>query len=143
MKEQTIPTRCAIEEALSIIGDRWSLLVVRDVLLGIDRFDSLQQSLNISRNILTQRLLSLEEAGLLSKTPIKPGARRMCYRATPKCMALTPVLIAMIEWGANWSDKEGVKWARVIEKATGNPVGVHIVNSDGMALDISSLSLKF
>ncbi|MFA0792597.1 winged helix-turn-helix transcriptional regulator [Microbulbifer echini] len=143
MSESKPTVQCAIEEALSVIGDRWSLLVIRDVLRGVNRFDSLQESLQISRNILTQRLTTLEDAGILVKTPIKPGARRMLYNATPKCLALVPVLVSLIDWSTHWSGREGVRWSRVIDKRTGEPVRVDLVGNDGQPVSLLDLDLKY
>ncbi|GAA5442479.1 hypothetical protein Misp06_00653 [Microbulbifer sp. NBRC 101763] len=143
MREKKPAVQCAIEEALSVIGDRWSLLIVRDVLRGVNRFDSLQESLQISRNILTQRLNTLEEAGILVKIPIKPGARRMLYNATPKCFALVPTLVSLIDWSARWSEKPNTRWARVIDKRTGEPVTVDLVGNDGEPVSLLDLDLTY
>ncbi|BBM03126.1 helix-turn-helix domain-containing protein [Microbulbifer sp. GL-2] len=143
MREKKPAVQCAIEEALSVIGDRWSLLIVRDVMRGVNRFDSLQESLQISRNILTQRLNTLEEAGILVKTPIKPGARRMLYNATPKCIALVPTLVSLIDWSARWSEKPDTRWARVIDKRTGEPVTVDLVGKDGEPVSLLDLDLTY
>lgn len=143
MSEKKPAVQCAIEEALSVIGDRWSLLIVRDVLRGVNRFDSLQESLQISRNILTQRLNTLEEAGILVKIPIRPGARRMLYNATPKCLALVPTLVSLIDWSTHWSEKPNTRWSRVIDKRTGEPVKVDLVGKDGKPVSLLDLDLKY
>ncbi|WP_445360249.1 winged helix-turn-helix transcriptional regulator [Microbulbifer sp. EKSA005] len=143
MREKKSAVQCAIEEALSVIGDRWSLLIIRDVLRGVNRFDTLQESLQISRNILTRRLNSLEEAGVLVKAPVSPGARRMLYNATPKCIALAPTLVSLIEWGTHWSEKPNTRWARVIDKRTGTPVTVDLVGKDGEPVSLLDLDLEY
>lgn len=137
------PVHCAISDALSVLGDRWSLLVVRDVLRGINRFDSLQDSLHIARNILAQRLASLEEAGVLVKSPIKPNGKRMCYNPTPKCLGLIPVLVSLIDWTANWSSEDQKRWAKVIDKTTGEEVKIGIVDSENNPIPMSQLSIQF
>ncbi|WP_226648569.1 winged helix-turn-helix transcriptional regulator [Microbulbifer variabilis] len=143
MSDSKPAVQCGIEEALSVIGDRWSLLIVRDVLRGVNRFDSLQDSLQISRNILTQRLSNLEEAGILVKAPIKSGARRMLYNATPKCLALVPVLVSLIDWSTHWSEKTNARWSRVIDKRTGEAVRVDLVNKEGEPVSLLDLDLKY
>jgi DNA-binding HxlR family transcriptional regulator len=135
--------RCSIEESLSVIGDRWSLLIVRDVLRGINRFDSLQKGLKISRNILTSRLEGLEQAGILEKKPVKNGAKRMLYSPTPKCMELVPVLIALISWNTKWSGRSDVSWSEIVERETGEPVKVQIVNKNNNPVTITDLDIKF
>jgi DNA-binding HxlR family transcriptional regulator len=137
-------THCAIEEALSVIGDRWSLLVVRDVMRGINRFDSLQDSLKISRNILTQRLNHLEQTGILVKSPIKPGAKRMLYNPTPKCIALAPVLVALMNWSRHWAnDEEEKRWSKVVNKKTSEDVFVEIVDGNKKPVPLSQLKIEF
>ncbi len=135
--------KCAISDALTVLGDRWSLLVVRDVLRGINRFDSLQDSLHIARNILAQRLSSLEEAGVLVKSPIKPNGKRMCYNPTPKCLGLIPVLVSLIDWTANWSGKDQKRWSKVIDKTTGEEVKIGILDKDNNPVSMSQLSIQF
>lgn len=136
-------THCAIEEALTVLGDRWTLLVVRDILRGVNRFDLLQESLGISRNILTQRLSNLEETGILTKSPVKPNAKRMLYNPTPKCMALIPVLITLIDWSSNWSEAKETQWSRVVDSKTKKPVTVAIVNQDQDPIPLGQLSIEF
>ncbi|GAA3915070.1 helix-turn-helix domain-containing protein [Litoribacillus peritrichatus] len=134
---------CGIEQALKIFGDRWSLLVIRNVLMGINRFDSLQDGLDISRNILTRRLNDLEEEGLLVKTPIKKGAKRMMYNPTAKCLALVPVLIAMIDWSKNWSLDKEKKWSSVVDRSTNEEVHIAIVDENQQPVPMSNLKLRF
>ena len=137
------PAHCAISDALSVLGDKWSLLVVRDVLRGINRFDSLQDSLHIARNILAQRLASLEEAGVLVKSPIKPNGKRMCYNPTPKCLGLIPVMVSLIDWTTKWTDEEQKHWSKVIDKTTGEEVKISIVDSANNPIPMSQLSIQF
>jgi len=137
------PAHCALADALTVLGDRWSLLVVRDVLRGINRFDSLQDSLHIARNILTQRLSSLEQAGILVKSPIKPNGKRMCYNPTPKCLGLIPVLVSLIEWTTDWSGEDQKRWSKVIDKKTGEQVKVGIVDKDNRPVPMTQIGIKF
>ncbi|MFC3151303.1 winged helix-turn-helix transcriptional regulator [Litoribrevibacter euphylliae] len=142
--EQTPRTHCAIEEALTVVGDRWSLLVIRDVMRGVNRFDSLQDSLNISRNILTQRLNHLEETGILVKSPIRPGAKRMLYNPTPKCIALAPVLVSLMNWSRHWAEDDyGKRWSKVVDKRTSEEVKVEIVDSNQNPVPLSQLKIEF
>ena len=136
------PVNCAIAEALSVLGDKWSLLVVRDVLRGINRFDSLQDSLHIARNILAQRLASLEESGVLVKSPIKPNGKRMCYNPTPKCLGLIPVLVSLIDWTTNWTDDDKKRWSKVVDKTTGEEVKISIMDKNNKPISIGQLSIQ-
>ena len=84
---------------LEVIGERWTLLIVRDVFLGIRRFDDLQRDLGVARNILQVRLERLVEEGILVKRPYQERPLRSEYRLTEKGADLWPVLVAMLQWG--------------------------------------------
>ena len=92
---------CTIQRAVEAIGDRWSLILLREVFNGIRRFDELTVRTAIPRQVLTARLRSLVEEGILRKEPYRePGRRtRSEYRLTQKGLDLYPVLIAFQEWG--------------------------------------------
>ena len=92
---------CSIARTLALIGDRWTLLVLRDVVNGVGRFDELAGHLGIARNILSGRLARLEQAGLVERTAYRePGAReRHAYRLTGPGRELVPILLAFMAWG--------------------------------------------
>jgi DNA-binding HxlR family transcriptional regulator len=90
---------CAIAQALSVVGEWWSLLVVRDVAGGVHRFDDLQAGLGISRKVLTQRLGTLVEHEVLERRAYSEHPPRHEYHLTDKGHGLLPVLIALQDWG--------------------------------------------
>lgn len=90
---------CSVAQCLEVVGERWSLLILRDVFLGATRFDEMQQRLGISRNILTQRLTRLVEHGVLARVPYSTHPPRVDYVLTGKGRDLWPVLEAMRQWG--------------------------------------------
>ncbi|MGE3287543.1 MAG: winged helix-turn-helix transcriptional regulator [Pseudonocardia sp.] len=94
-------TRCSIARTAALVGDAWTVLVLRDLFNGIRRFDDLARHLRIARNVLTRRLATLTAAGLVERVPYRePGRReRHEYRLTPAGRDLRPVLIAMLEFG--------------------------------------------
>ena len=98
---------CSVAQSLEVIGEWWSMLIVRDAFLGVRRFDDFQSRLGISRNILTTRLASLVEAGVLQKVPYQERPTRHEYRLTAKGHDLWPVLTAMREWGDKWAAPGG------------------------------------
>jgi DNA-binding HxlR family transcriptional regulator len=98
---------CSIAQCLEIVGERWSLLIVRDVFLGATRFDDIQQRLGISRNILNQRLAHLVEQGILTKKPYTERPPRFDYKLTPKGRDLWPVITAMRQWGDTHAAPDG------------------------------------
>ncbi len=91
---------CPIAGALEVVGERWTLLIVRDVLDGLGRFDQLQGSLGIARNVLAARLARLVEEGILERVPYSERPRRYEYRLTAKGRELRPALAALRRWGA-------------------------------------------
>lgn len=93
--------RCSIARTAALVGDAWTMLVLRDLFNGIRRFDDLARHLHIARNVLTRRLAALTEAGLVTRVPYRePGMReRLEYRLTPAGRDLRPVLVAMLEFG--------------------------------------------
>jgi len=98
---------CAIAQALGIVGDWWTLLVVRDLAGGITRFDDLQRALDISRKTLTERLKSLVANDIVEKVHYSAHPPRFEYRLTTKGHGLLPVLIALQDWGTRHVSGDG------------------------------------
>src|SRR3954463_4408038 len=90
---------CSIAAALEVVGERWSLLVVRDAFLGVRRFDDFQRSLGVARNVLQSRLERLVEAGVLERRLYNERPPRHEYRLTEKGVDLWPVVVALLKWG--------------------------------------------
>ncbi len=90
---------CSIARSLEIVGERWSLLILRSVMMGFVRFDDLQAELGITRSVLTARLARLVEEGVLERVPYQSRPRRYEYRATEKGLELWPVLQHLVRWG--------------------------------------------
>ena len=90
---------CSIAGTLEVVGERWSLLIVRDVLLGLRRFDEIQANLGIARNILQTRLTRLLEHGVLERRPYQERPLRYEYRLTEKGLDLWPAIVALMNWG--------------------------------------------
>jgi DNA-binding HxlR family transcriptional regulator len=98
---------CSVAQCLDVVGEWWSLLIVRDAFLGVTRFDDFQARLGISRNILTQRLNRLVEGGILKRVPYSDHPPRSEYRLTGKGRDLWPVVTAMRQWGDRWAAPGG------------------------------------
>ena len=102
---RSVPERdaaCAIAQAAAVVGDWWSLLLVRETARGHHRFDALQEELGISRKVLTERLAHLVEAEVLEKVPYQSGPVRYEYRLTESGRGLLPVLLSMQDWADRW-----------------------------------------
>src|ERR1700735_4280054 len=101
---------CSIARTLALVGDRWTLLVLRDVANGVVRFDELAGHLGVARNVLSSRLARLAQAGLIERTAYRePGAReRHEYRLSGPGRELIPILLAFMTWGdRNLAGPEG------------------------------------
>lgn len=90
---------CSIARSLEVLGERWTLLVVRDALLGLRRFDDFARSLGVARNILTDRLARLVAAGILLRTPYQERPARYEYQLTPMGYELAVPIIGLMHWG--------------------------------------------
>ena len=93
---------CSIAQSLEILGEWWTLLVLRDAFLGVRRFEDFVERLGISRNVLTSRLQTLVEAGVLERHPYDEARGRYDYVLTEKGRALWPVMTALRQWGDEW-----------------------------------------
>jgi len=98
---------CSVAKCLDVVGEWWSLLIIRDALLGVTRFDDFQARLGISRNILTQRLNHLVDHEILKRVAYSDHPPRSEYRLTAKGRDLWQVVTAMRQWGDTWAAPDG------------------------------------
>lgn len=96
---------CSVARSLSILGDRWTLLILRNAFLAMRRFDDFQAGLGVTRHILADRLNRLVDAGVLKKVPYQDNPPRYEYRLTEMGRDLYPVLLALTAWGDKWLDE--------------------------------------
>jgi DNA-binding HxlR family transcriptional regulator len=95
--------RCSVAGTLEVVGERWSLLIVRDVLLGLRRFDEIQADLGVARNVLQTRLTRLADHGVLERRLYQEHPPRSEYRLTEKGLALWPTMVALMQWGNRYA----------------------------------------
>lgn len=100
--EEIGDVRCSVARTLSVVGDRWTLLILRDAFVGVRRFDAFQKSLGLTRHLLADRLKKLVEHGILERRRYQERPERHEYRLTDKGIDLYPVLIAIVGWGDRW-----------------------------------------
>jgi DNA-binding HxlR family transcriptional regulator len=132
---------CSIANALELIGEGWTILILREAFFGTRRFEDFQQQLGIARNILTTRLKKLCDHGILKRVPVHEGARRQEYRLTAMGRDLYPTLIALTQWGDRWlhQNRPPVKF---VERETGEEIAdVAIMSKDHRVLDARDLAL--
>ncbi len=90
---------CSIARSLEVIGERWTLLILRDLTFGLHGFDEIRTSLDVATNVLADRLGKLCDEGLVERARVQGDARRVAYGLTPKGLALQPVLFHLAKWG--------------------------------------------
>lgn len=90
---------CSVARSVAVIGDRWTLMILRDCFLGVRRFEAFQERLGISRTIIADRLKHLTQEGVLKRTPYQENPTRYEYRLTDKGLELHPVVMAIVHWG--------------------------------------------
>ena len=126
---------CPVARALDVMGDRWSLLIVRDAFDGVCRFGDFQSSLGAARNILAGRLKALVEQGVLEVQPASDGTAYQQYALTKKGQSLFPVIVGLRQWGEQNLFRPGERRSRLVEKEGGKPVARLVVASaQGRAL---------
>ena len=132
---------CSLAQSLEIVGERWSLLIIRDTAFGIRRFDDIQKSLGIARNILTQRLSKLTNEGILVKARGKAG--RMEYQLTDKGWDLQPLLLSLFQWGEKYQPHPKGERMCFVDRTSGNPIQPMAVrSSDGRLLKSADVWAK-
>src|ERR1700745_3533222 len=90
---------CSVARALEVVGERWSLLIIRDAFLGLRRFEQFQESLGIARNVLTDRLNRLVDEGIMERVRYSERPERFAYRLTPKGPHLQIAMAGLRQWG--------------------------------------------
>ncbi|HWA90690.1 MAG TPA: helix-turn-helix domain-containing protein [Rhizomicrobium sp.] len=99
---------CSLARTLAVIGDRWTLMILRDAFLRVRRFEDFEASLKIARRVLSERLALLVEHGILAKVPYQERPLRHEYRLTEKGLELYPALLALVHWGdKHYAGKNG------------------------------------
>jgi DNA-binding HxlR family transcriptional regulator len=93
---------CPLAQTLEIIGEWWSLLILREAFFGVRQFGEFERRLGIAKNVLSSRLKHLVEAGVLERRPSRDDARQIEYRLTERGKDLAPVLVALSQWGERW-----------------------------------------
>jgi DNA-binding HxlR family transcriptional regulator len=145
MTEHTVPgdRTCPVGRSLDVIGDRWSLLIVRDAFDGVSRFGDFQRGLGVARNILADRLRKLVDADVLASQPATDGSAYQQYVLTPRGESLFPVVVALRQWGEKHLYARGEKHSRLIDLNTGKPVPAMTPRtSDGSPLAAGGTRVK-
>lgn len=121
---------CPVARGLSVIGDRWTMLVLRDCFLGIRRFEQMQERLGITRHLLAERLRKLEASGVLRREPYQDRPVRYEYRLTDRGKALYPVLISVIEWANEHAPPPDRSSVTLVSRKTGEPIAPVLIDAN-------------
>ena len=134
---------CPVARSLDALGDWWSLLIIRDALLGIRRFSEFQKSIGLAKNILTARLRTLVDRGILKTAPASDGSAYQEYVLTPKGRGVFPVLVALRQWSEEFSWENGGFKTLLVDRSKGRPVRkLEIRAEDGRLLADGDTELK-
>ncbi|MEG1454486.1 MAG: helix-turn-helix domain-containing protein [Comamonas sp.] len=110
---------CPVARSVDLVGDRWSMLIVRDAFDGISRFSDFQRSLGVARNILSDRLRKLVDAGILETRAASDGSAYQEYVLTARGESLFPVVVALRQWGERHLFAKGEAHSQLVDKRSG------------------------
>lgn len=134
-------TACGLPEALEVMGERWSFMILRASFNGLHHFEEFLSELGIARNILSNRLARLVEHGILDRAPCADDRRRIEYRLTEKGFDLLPAMLALRQWGQKYGH-EVVENPVLVDELDRLPIGpVSILAHDGRILGPADLWL--
>lgn len=134
---------CPVARCVNLIGDRWSLLIVRDAFDGMCRFGDFQRSLGVARNILSDRLRKLVDADVLEMQDASDGTAYQEYVLTAKGESLFPVVVALRQWGEHNLFESGERYSLLIDKKTGQQIPFMApVAADGKVLNVSDTHVQ-
>jgi DNA-binding HxlR family transcriptional regulator len=129
-------TPCPAGRALDLIGDWWTLLIVRDAMYGLSRFSEFQRSLGAAKNILSSRLKALVAEGIMKIEPAADGSAYQDYVLTEKGLALQPVLVALGQWGSEYLFEAGEACTQLVDIENRQPLSkLEIHAQDGRVLE--------
>ena len=134
---------CPVARASAVVGDRWSLLIVREAYDGARRFNDFQRRLGVAKNILSARLRALVDDGVLETVPAEDGSSYREYRLTPSGLDLFPVIVALRQWGEAHAFADGESRSVLVDERDGRPVApLRVSAADGRAVDAATTVVR-
>lgn len=134
---------CPIARSLDVFGDWWSLLIIRDALLGRRRFGEFQKSLGLAKNILATRLRTLVDRGILETAPASDGSAYHEYVPTPKGRGVFPIMVALRQWAEEFDEHPEEIATILVDREKGRPVRkLELHSQDGRLLGAADTTLK-
>jgi DNA-binding HxlR family transcriptional regulator len=134
---------CPVARTLDLIGDWWSLLIIRDALEGIRRFSDFHKSLDIAKNILSARLKALVEQGILQTVPAADGGAYKEYALTERGKALQTVIVALSQWGGEFMYAPGESGSVMVDAQHRQPIRkLELLAEDGRKLQADEVATR-
>jgi DNA-binding HxlR family transcriptional regulator len=134
---------CSIARALDVLGEPWTPLILRDLLLGFTQFDELRRDLGISTNVLTDRLKVLLEHDVVERRPLGPHPNRYEYHLTEKGRDAVPILLAMVAWGDRWEASRAGAPTEIVHGRCGKATTAELHCSEcGERLEVDDLRYR-
>lgn len=131
------PKDCSIVRALSVVGERWTLLVLRQVFYGVTRFDDMQVQLAVARKTLSERLAGMVKNGLLVRVPYldASGRQRLEYRMTPKGDDLATTLVSLMQWADRHLPSPKGRPLKIVDPETAQEIRAALIREDGKSVE--------
>lgn len=133
---------CPLARSMDVVGEWWSLLIIRDAMVGVKRFSDFERGLGMAKNILSARLKRLVEAGVLQVVPASDGSAYQEYELTEKGKALLPTLVALRQWGEQYMFRSGEPRPSLVDRKTRKPIPkLEVRSADARTLTIGDVEL--
>lgn len=134
--------RCSVARSLEQVGPWWSLLIIRDAMMGVRRFREFERSLGIAKNTLAKRLAHLVDSGILKKVPSSSGSAYEEYELTKKGADLSPIVMALAQWGDKWAvHEDGPSFEMIDQEAKAEISRIWPRRADGEAIPLRKIVL--
>jgi len=135
MRNGQFPSQtCSVARALEIVGEWWTLLIIREAFFGARRFGEFERNLGVAKNVLSERLAKLVACGVMERVEICGRGNPRDYRLTEKGRDLFPVLVALMQWGDRWAAPAGAP-LRLFDPKTGEEIAaIRVTGADGRPL---------
>ncbi|HMG02177.1 MAG TPA: helix-turn-helix domain-containing protein [Edaphobacter sp.] len=133
---------CPVARSLDVIGEWWSLLIVRDAMIGVKRFSEFERRLGMAKNILTARLKRLVEEGILRVVPASDGSAYNEYELTKKGEDLLPVMVTLRQWGDKYMFRAGEEHSVLLDARDHKPLAeIAVRSTDGRKLGVGDVEV--
>lgn len=134
---------CPVARTLDVVGDWWTLMIVRDAFIGIRRFSDFQRSLGLAKNVLSARLAKLVEDGIFETAPASDGSAYQEYVLTEKGRSLITVIVALRQWGERHMYGDGELDNQMVDRENAEPVcELELLSADGRKLSANDVMVR-